>query len=58
MKFKKGNIPHNKGKKCSWVTEKNLKDNPMKNSKSVEKMRKKKLGKGKGWISSGYKCLV
>jgi len=54
--FKKGQKAWNKGKKCNWVTEKNLKNNPMKNKKAVEKMIKAKSGKGKGWISKGYKC--
>ena len=31
MKFEKGQTPWNKGKKCDWVTERNLRDNPMKN---------------------------
>lgn len=56
-RFVKGCIPHNKGKKCNWVTERNLKDNPAKKLKVKEKMKLAKLNKGKGYINAGYKVV-
>ncbi len=55
--FKKGVEPWNKGKKCDYVKQSNLQDNPAKKPEARQKMRLAKLGKGSGWIDAGgYRC--
>lgn len=48
----KGRIPWNKGKKCEYVTERNIKNNPMKNKNVVIKSMKNRL---KNWENAKIK---